>query len=314
MGISIETNLYLLCSLFNINQSKINNEYQGMTVEEIMEAEAKQGNTAAASFDKTILNDPAKLIQLFELQSPENKYVILSNMNDHDLEELLPMLDTDDLVNGLNYFNKEKILQMTEQLPQKDLVNFTMQMFSTEHLMQLIPEEQLNKVLMSSQVSKGQEAKYLMNLKPEILAQMIEGLTGQPAPGAENIGMDGKPQYDKNQLYGMLTSLDDDKFKEATLFIPPVNKQAFVSSLINDNPELLNNIDASAFVGAINQKKDKDDILLYADTLSKENLVNMNKELPKDLTAVVLTQMDTEKFAEMLQSNFREILSKLSIA
>jgi UDP-N-acetylmuramate-alanine ligase len=163
-------------------------------------------------------------------------------------------------------------------------------MFSTEHLMQLMPEEQLNKVLMSPQISKEQEAKYLINLKPEILAQMIEGITGQPAPGAENIGMDGKPQYDKNQLYGMLTSLDDDKFKEATLFIPTVNKQAFVSSLINDNPELLKAKELGLKIFSLPD-------YLYLQTRSKTRIVvagNKNKTITTAMILFVLKKLRIE--------------------
>ena len=51
--------------MFNISRKKLSDVYAGMSIEEIMKAEAQQGNTAAAKFDSAVLNDPIKLIKLF---------------------------------------------------------------------------------------------------------------------------------------------------------------------------------------------------------------------------------------------------------
>lgn len=308
--ITLNTDMYLLCSLFNISYKKITSDYSGMTVEEIMKAEAKQGNTAAANFDETILNDPAKLIQLFELKDPGNKYAILSNLNQDDLDDLLPMLDQADLIQGLSYFSKDKLLSMTGELPKEQLLNLTFQMMSKDHIMQFMPDEQLNQVLQSPDMDKNLEIKYLQTIKPEILAQMIEAATGEPAPGAQNTGMDGV-HYDVKGMVNQISTMDDSKFQDAILSIPTANKQQFVYNLANENPKIYEMFDSSAYINIINQKKDKQDIIRYANVIESDQLVNMVSQLPKELTSVVLTQIDTQKFADVLLKNYKDIISQI---
>lgn len=314
MTITINTDMYLLCSLFNINYKKIVNEYSGMTVEQIMEAEAAQGNTAAANFDREILSNPLKLIELFELNDPGNKFAILNNMNEQDLEDLLPLLDKSDLVMGLNFFTKDKLLDMVEDLPKEQLIKFTFQMFPPELIIQLLPEEQLNKILTSTDLDKNLQLKYLKNMNPEILAQMIEAATGQPVAGADDVGLDGKANLNPEALLTQIGNLPDDKFQEAMLSMPQQAKRNFVFKLTNENPKLYLSVDADAYTDIIRNRKEKDDIVKSANVIEPEYLVKMLVELPRDLTAVVLTQIDTKKFADVLLANFKNILSEIIAA
>ncbi len=316
MGITIDANTYLLCSLFNISYKKITHQYSGMTVEEIMEAEAEQGNTAAANFDKTVLNDPIKLIELFQLKDPGNKFAILRNMNEHDLEELLPLLEQADLIMGLNFFTKDKLLVLMEDLPKEQLVKFTLEMFSPEHLMQLMPEYHMNRVLMSTEMkeNKGLELKCLESINPEILAQMIEAATGQEAAGVGEPGLNGKPVFDKKAMLEQLATLPDDKFQDAILSMPKVTKQDFILQMTKENPKIFELFDAHAYTSIINSRKEKEDMIKAANVIETEHLVKMMEELPKDLTAVVLTQIDTRKFADVLLANFKNILSEIVAA
>lgn len=308
--ISINTDMYLLCSMFNVSQKKISEQYSGMSIEQIMQAEAAQGNSAAASFDQSILNDPAKLIELFQLKDPSNKYAILSNMNEHDLQELLPLLETSDLVMGLNFFDKDKLLSLDEQLPKDQLINLTFQMFSPDQIMQLMPEDQLNQLLTSPDLDKGLVLKYLPSLKPEVLAQMLEGATGQAVQGNTN-SMDPNAGLNSQVLAAQISSLPDDKFKEAMISMPTQNKRDFILQLTQENPKLFQLFDASAYTNIINQHKDKADIIKASSVIEKDQLVKMLKELPQNLTAVVVTQIDTKKFADVLIANFKDILKQV---
>lgn len=311
MGISINIDTYLFCSMFNISATKLYSEYSGKSIEEIMQAEAAQGNPEAAKFDKAILNDPVKLIELFQLKDPENKFAILSNMNEHDLKELLPLLEQADLMVGLNFFTKDKLLAMAEDLPKEQLVKMAFEMFSPEQLMQFMPEKQLDKALMSTDMDKGLEIKYLQTLKPEILAQMLESVTGQAA-GSGDVGLDGKPRgLNASDLASQITALPDDKFQEAMINIPPQNKRDFILRMTKDDPKIFLMFDSDAYTNIINQKKEKQDIVKSAKVIQPEQLVKMIAQLPQDLTAAVLTQIDVKKFADVLMSSFKQILGQL---
>jgi len=297
--------------MFNISYKKLSNEYSGMSVEQIMQTEAAQGNTAAANFDYSVLDNPVKLIELFQLNNVGNKYAILSNMNEHDLENLLPYLDQQDLIQGLQFFNKDKLLDLIQKLPKEQLVKLTFNMFSPEQVMQLMPDNQLNKVLTSEQLDKNTITKYLSTLKPEVLAQMYEAATGELINGG-NVGIDGHQiGMDLNDLLNKVSQLPDDKFQEALLSIPTQNKKDFVLLLTKNNPNLYNVIDADAYTSIISMKKDKQDIIKASNVIDNEQLVKMLKELPADLTSVVLTQIDTKTFADLLIANFKNILAQV---
>lgn len=312
MNIAINIDKYLLCNMFNISYKKITDEYSGMSIEEIMQAEAKQGNAAAAKFDQSILSDPAKLIQFFELNDPSNKYAILSNMNQEDLNNLLPMLNQQDLVQGLNFFNKDKLLNMFAEMPKEELLKLTFEMFSDAHVMQMMPEDQLNKMLMSTDMDKNQEIEYLQTIKPEIMAQMLEAATGEAAPGSDNVGLDGQPQYDMAQMMNQFKTMDDAKFQDAMLSIPKESKQAFLYKLAGENPKLYKDVDAQTYLGMMNEKKDKPDILRSVNVIDKKYLVKMVSKLPKELTSIVLTQMDTNQFASVLINRFKDVLKQIT--
>lgn len=309
--ITLDTNIILLCSMFNISYRKLSNEYSGMPIEQILDTEAAQGNTAAANFDRSILSDPQKLIELFKLGDVGNKYAILSNMNEHDLVNLLPKLNQQDLIAGLQFFTKDKLLDLVEKMPKKDLVKYVFNMFSPEQLMQFMPEEQLDKVLTSEQLDKNLILKYLPTIKPEILAQMYEAATGELINGG-NVGLDGHQiGMSLSDLISKVSQLPDDKFKEALLSIPTQNKKDFTLKLTKENPNLYLLIDADAYTKIIGQRKNKQDMIKAANVIDNEQLVKMMTHLPKDLMSVVLTQIDTKKFADVLLSQFKNIIAEI---
>lgn len=315
--IAIDANLYLLCNMFNISSKKLSEEYSGMTIDEIMKAEAAQGNAAAANFDLTVLKDPAKLVKLFELNNPNNKFIILNSMSEKELEDLLPMLDQHDLAMGLNYFTKDKLLNLFEKLPKKELLKLTFAMFTPEQVMKFMPEEQLDKFLMSDELDKGMEMKFLATMKPEVLAQMLAGANANQAAQENNSGAEQQqPQagLNRGELLAQISELPDDKFQEAMLAMPKSAKRSFIYKMTQEDPKLFRLFDSHAYVVMMSGHKEKGDMVKAATVLKPESLCKMLEKLPKSLTAVVLTQMDTAKFADLLLSKFRDVLGQIVAA
>lgn len=316
MGIGIEPNIYLICSAFQIDYAKINKEYSGMTINEIMVEEASQGNDLASKFDEEFLSDPKKLIEFLELNNPSNKFAILSNMNERDLDEVLLLLEPEDLVMGLNFFTKEALLQMIAFLPGEQAAKLTLQMFSPEHLMTLMPREALDEVLERKEVKemKNIEEKCACSLPPEIMAQMIEAVTGEVPAGIKDIGIGGNISFDIETLRNQIKAFNDDEFQESILAIPPAHKQLFMLNLTKEKPEVWTFFNPIYFSNAIAEKKEKDDIIKSSAILEPEYLQQMNQQLPQELLAVVLTQVNTKDFSQLLQKNFKEVIGELIIS
>jgi len=324
--ITLNTDLYLIYSLFNISPKKVADEYSGMSIDQIMEAEAASGNQAAARFDKEILSDPIKLMKIFKLDDIGNKFAILNSLSEHDLKEILPLLNKKDLQLGLNFFTKDKLLALVEAMPKEELVKMVFQMFSPEQVMALMPDRQLNKFLSSTELDPTMIQKHLKDIPPAVLAQMIESVTGKSIIDIGNRGEDGQVEsnihvgvdgqirgLNQNKLIAQLNELPADKFKESLLNMPPQSKRNFILSMTKEDPKLFRLFDADAYAN-IMARKEKDDLIKASVVISPEQLVKMISQLPKDLMAVVATQIDPEKFANLLIKDYQDILSQIVAA
>lgn len=299
--ITLDTDLYSIYKLFNISAKRLS-EYGDKSLEEIMEAEAASGNTAAANFSKEVLNNPTELIKLFKLTSPENKFAILHNLSEHDLKELLPLLEKEDLVFGLNFFTKDKLLKLMNEIPKEELIKVVFQMFSPEQVMQMMPDKEMDKFLQSSDLDKNLVLKNLKSLPPEMLAQMIEQTTGKPVKSME-----------QSDLIKEISELSPEKYKDAIITIPRGKKRQFILQMTKEKPELYLLFSSEAYTNMISTKE-KPDIVKSSNAISPEQLVKMVAQLPKDLLSVVMTQIDTDKFAGMLIKQYKDILNQLVAA
>ena len=316
MGIGIETNLALICSAINVNYVKMINEYSGMTIEQIVTKERSEGNTLADNFTLDILNNPEKLVEFIKLYNPDNKFAILSHMNENDLMDMLPLLEDEDLIMGLNFFTQEQLFNFVAELPPDQAANLALQMFSPEHLMCLMPNEALDDVIGKRELKqmRGLELACVATLPPEIKAQMIEAVTGEIPGGVKGVNLAGEYEFDDEMLMKQITEFDKDVFQESLHAIPHGHKQLFMLGMVTEEPGIWGLFDSQYFSDIIAARKKKDDIIESAFVIEKPQLVQMNALLPKELMSVVLTQIKSGLFAEVLQQNFRDVLGQLVVS
>ena len=67
MAVVLDTNMKLFAERMNITSSRMIQDYGLKTVDEIIEAEAAQGNTKAVNYAREMYNSPAKLIKIFKI-------------------------------------------------------------------------------------------------------------------------------------------------------------------------------------------------------------------------------------------------------
>lgn len=296
--IVIDADLYLLSNRFGIAQSKFS-QYANKSIDEIVQAEAAQGNTQAAQFSREVLKNSDSLVELFKLSSVGNRFAILQNLTEQQLEELLPLLEKEDLIIGLNYFDKDKLLELMGRLPKEQLVKYVLEMFPPEEVMQFMPVASIDKFLLLPELDKDLVMKHLQKMRPEVLAVMIESVTGKPVTS-----------LDPKELVKEIGLLPPDKYKEALLNIPEEQKRKFVLSMFEEKPKLMEKIDAQGYVKVLEQK-DKPDLIKAAKVIEKEHIVEILKELPKELLSVIVTQIDPKIFAEVLIKKYQGILHEI---
>lgn len=299
MSIVIDTNLAYLQTRLNLSTEKLE-LYQGKSINEVIEAEAASGNSLAIELAEQLMTDVNLLIEIFQLADPNNKFVILMNMTSAQLKEFLPLMEEEDLAQGLMFFTQDKLLQMLEEIPPEQLVNTVLQMFSQEEVIQLMPEEQLDKLLTDHSLDKNKVLEHLKSIPPEYLAQMIESVTGEECKNSDNIDM--------VKQVGNFNPLE---YKDALTSLQPTQKQQLTLGLVKENPELYQLFDARAYTDMINTHKQKPELVKAMSVIETDEITKMIEQLPNDLLSIVITQLDTEDFADNLMKKNPELIAEL---
>lgn len=300
MSLVIDSNLEYLQSILHISKVTFEEKYANMSVDEIIEAEASQGNQQAIALAKELTTNTNLVMQLFDLADTNNKYMILREMSAEQLQTFLPEMEESDLLQGLYFFTEDKLMKMLEELPAEQLVNTVFQMFSKEEIVQLLPEEQLDKFLTSHDIDKNKILKHMQSLPEEYVAQVLEQITGEAQEGQDSI--------DLSKKFSQLNPLE---YQDALKAFQPTQKQQLVLSLGKEHEEWFQLFDASAYTKVINREKQQPEVVKAMSVIEPEYIQNMITELPNDLLSIVITQIDTEKFADLLMNEFPEIMAEI---
>jgi hypothetical protein len=297
MSITINTDLEYLKTRLNLSDAKME-IYQNKTVDEILKTEAAEGNQAAIQLAADMFTDVNQLIELFQLADPENKLAIMSEMTSSQLEKLVPMLETDDLVQGLNYFTQDSLLDLLKDIPKEELLKTVFEMFSQTQIVEYMPEEQLDKFLTDSDLDKEKLLQSMKFIPAMYLQQIVESVTGEEATG------------NSEEMIAQIGQFGDQDYKNALTNFQPAQKQQLTYILANQEPKLFEKFDTDAYTHIINRERDKNEMIKSMSVIKPEYLEKMIDQLPQDLLSVVTTQIDTEKFADALITKFPELLAK----
>ncbi len=297
--IVIDSDLTTLMLKLNISQAQML-QYGNMSVEDIVEAEAEKGNTQAVEYAAELFTNVEKLVKIFKLSDPNNKLEILNEMTAQQLYLFLPEMDETDLSEGLKYFTQDKLLAMLEEIPPEQLVNTVFELFSKEEIIQHMPEDELNQFLTSTDIEKNKVLEHMKEIPPEYIAQMIENVTGE-----EVKDMDQKKMLDQVEGFNPLD------FKNALISLQPVAKQQLTLGLAKEHTELFQLFDPRAYTNMINTYKQQPELVKAMSVIEEEEKIKMLKELPNDLLAIVITQIDAEDFADILINKCPEILAEI---
>lgn len=299
MSIVIDANMAMFAERLHISSSRMAQDYGLKTVDEIIEAEAAQGNTYAVNYAREMYNSPEKLINIFRLTDVENKFVLLQTMDEKTRLEVLPLLEKEDLVMGLYFFNKDKLLEMLQKVDIEELINVVLDAFPFEQIIMMIPEEDMAKFFHSDKLEKYVIANELKSLPPEVMISFIEGLTGQPYDKVE----------DPDGLIDSIIALPEDKFKDFVSVIDPDVQRQLIFQITKNNQEYLQLFDNSMYVDMLSTLM-KNDMIPSMVELEKESLIDMISVLPADLMSITASQVDTKEFARFLIEGHLDLLEQ----
>ena len=296
MSIVLDTNMKLFAERMNITSSRMIQDYGMKTVDEIIEAEAAQGNTKAVNYAKEMYNSPEKLIKIFKLTDVENKFVILHNMDDRTRQMVLPMLDQEDLLMGLYFFTQDKLLEMMMDVDIEEMVNVVTAAFPLQDIVMMFTEDDLAQFFQSDKLEKYDVVNQLKAMPPEVMQKFVEGVTGQPSD-----------EVNYEEFVKSIESLPTDKFRDFMSVIDPDVQRQLTFQLTKQKPEYLQLFSNKTYVDMMSTMM-KGDMVKPMINLKKETMIEMISILPEDLLSIVASQIDTKQFADFLLDDHLDLL------
>ena len=297
--IDLNLDLTYLLNRFEIKTQRVN-QYSNRSIEELMAAEAKDGNQKAANFDMTVTN-PAEIARIFRLSDPTNRLMIIRSLSSNDLKELLQYLGNDDLVWGLKYLTKDKLKELIEALPQEELLKMVLQTFSIDQIIEQMPESELDRFLQNTKIEKNDIMNVFEQMRQSDLQQLISQVFGNQTK-----------DMSKDQILGMLNNLEDNDFNLMMQSFQVDGKKFITSGLIHNNPKLMFELDPKSIARPF-MRQDPGDILHSIEKLDKKFIIPMVEELPEQLIQIIATQIKPEVFAEILADKFSDILKDVMV-
>ena len=187
-----------------------------------------------------ILRDPEKLLEIFKLSNVENKFVILQNMNEADLDNLLPYLTQDQLAMGLNFFTDEKLMTMAEQLPIETLCAMIFEKFTLDDVMAFMDDASMNTFLMQPDVEKKYSMSYFESLDAQDLTNLM----------TKAFGADFEQKSQKENLE-YLSSLTDNQYNHFIQSIEREEKMKLINGITSQEPDLIYLFEAQDIVASV---------------------------------------------------------------
>ena len=293
--IQLQVDFSLLNKFFGVPQAKLP-QYANKDFEEIMKLEAEQGNKKAAEYKK-ILSDPDKIYEIFKLSNVENKFIILQNMSEQDLDKLLPFLNEEQLAKGLQFFTDEKLLAMCKELPIEELAGMIFEKFTMFDVLTFMDDNAMNQFLMEPKVERKYAQSYFETLDKNTLELIM----------TQAYGKEFKDK-DKSEYIDHLKNLNDSDYQNFMLSMERESKMELINGITQQEEKLLYLFEPEDLVAPMNILMKTDKIKMMQN-LDPEFLVPMIQELPLDLTQIVLTQIDSREFSEIIAKDFEDILA-----
>ena len=300
MSLTIEPNMYYVQDRLNISTERMN-KYSDKTVDEIIQAEAAQGNAAALAFKQEYMGNSAKLINTLNLDNIGQKYRILLSMNDKQRYRILELLSNEDLILGLNFYTSDKLIDILNHVDIEELIMVAFEAFSLEDIVKMLPEKFVIEFFQNRDVEQKEVVKQMKSLPTEILIQLVESITGQESEDTDVMG-----------VINMIGEMPSKKYKELMENIEPEVLRQLLFQMAHEDNKYLTLIPNEGYTRII-ENLQKPDIIKSCVALKQETLLEIIANLPEDLCSIVATQADTQKMADLMieKDDYTELLAQL---
>jgi hypothetical protein len=295
--IAIDTDLLYKTQYSQLN-TKRTNSYAYNSIDSRTDQEVDETTDNSA----TQLNalDIDEVVRGLNLESTQNKFSVLMLLSHEELVKLLSNLKNDKLIVGLKFFNKKRLLNIIGNLKKQDILKIALKIYSKKELSKKLSLKGLQAFMDSPKITPNELAKAMKILPKNILTQLMESITGKPAGNQS-----------QEELIKGLMSLKPEQLRDGLKYNLPTDQLAkLVGKLCENNEELYKEIPAWALMEPL-MKETKLTLIDGMQALEQDKLIKILDELPNTLLAVVDTQVEPDKIAELLQQYHPNLLSSM---
>lgn len=254
--------------------------------------------------DKTLmaklLEEPEKLAKIMKLQDPENRYLIIQQLNEEDLIKLLPFLTSEQLAFGLQYFTVAGLNELLINLPQEQLLSLLLMHFSMEDVVPFMQGNEMSEFFASTHLEKTDVMEYFKGMDYEKIQTLM----------MNQFGYEFKNKSHEEYLQ-YIEGMEDRDYKMFLQNMQNPEKMEAIVGLCEINPDYYMEFENNVLVRPMINLMEKEDIIKTMTNLEPEFLIPMIEELPKDLIQVVATQIDPTDFSEILSREFPDLLMEM---
>ncbi len=298
MSIVIDANMRLFANRLDITSSRMINDYGMSSVNEIIEAEAAQGNHKAFEQAREYYFSAAQLVELFKLNDVDNRYALIRDMESSTRKLLLPLLNQEDLVMGLHFFTQEKLLTMMMGVDTKEIMRACAESFSLEGVIKQFNEKELSMFFQHDKLNKYDVINELKKLPPDIMKCFIESSTGRPSE-----------QTNPNEFIDYIDKMPEKQYKKFMGSINPDVQRQLVYQLAKETPEYMELFGNEAYIRIMSTLY-KPDMVKTMINMEKMTLMRMLLELPENMLSIVTAQVNAVDFADFLQDGRMKLIEK----
>lgn len=296
--IELDIDLSYLAKYFDIGSRNIS-ELQNKTINEIIKEQSDGSKSVANKIARELLRNPRNIYKLFKLTNPNNRYLLLSHMDKDDLKYILQFLDIKELMLGMGMFTKEMLLECMLFLSPESLAKISMEQMDIDKFMKNMPEEYLDKFFESDKIDPDVYEKALQNIPEHKLQKMMAQYSKKDCSNMK-----------KEEVISKLTSLSGDELKNSMKSFDLDSKRLLAANIVKEKNELLQEFPPEAFIYSM-KDLDKSKIIESMEVLDFKDFSKMFDKMPKELLAVVATQINPEIFAVLLGNHFDDLLGRV---
>lgn len=255
-------------------------------------------------------DDPQKLIELFNLDDPSNRYILLKLLGRNYLEKLTEKMDKHSMMLVMQFFTVAKLMTMLNKLPKMKLLSMLQQIFTPQEMLKLMPEKYMDKFLTNDELKKEDLLKSLEKLPPESLSKMIESVTGKPS---QNVNSSMSKDQQSEAMVKELSEMNPENFKKAIVSMEKKDKISVIMDLTEKDEDKWELFEKEAFTATL-EMMPKEVMIQSMEALETSDMAEMINILPDEMLTQSLTLVQPDIFAESLLENNSDLLAQLLTA